>query len=48
MKSITNLMSAILNLGTPLEQVIAVPTSNPAREIKRTDLGSLDVGPRGC
>jgi dihydroorotase len=44
MKSMTNIMSAILNLGTPLEQVIAMSTWNPAKEIKRTDLGSLDVG----
>jgi dihydroorotase len=44
MKSMTNIMSAILNLGAPLEQVIAMSTWNPAREIKRTDLGTLDVG----
>jgi len=44
MKSMTNIMSAILNLGAPLDQVIAMSTWNPAKEIKRTDLGSLDVG----
>jgi dihydroorotase len=44
MKSMTNIISAILNLGASLGQVIAMSTWNPAREIKRTDLGSLDVG----
>jgi dihydroorotase len=44
MKSMANIMSAILNLGAPLDQVIAMSTWNPAKEIKRTDLGNLDVG----
>jgi len=44
MKSMTNIISAILNLGASLGQMIAMSTWNPAREIKRTDLGSLDVG----
>jgi dihydroorotase len=44
MKTMTNVMSSILNLGSPLDQVIAMSTWNPARQIKRTDLGSLDVG----
>src|SRR5688572_14869 len=44
MKTMENSMSSILNLGSSLDQVIAMSTWNPAREIKRTDLGSLDVG----
>jgi dihydroorotase len=44
MKTMTNSMSSILNLGATLEQVIAMSTWNPARQIKRMDLGNLDVG----
>jgi dihydroorotase len=44
MKTMTNSMSSILNLGAALEQVIAMSTWNPARQIKRPDLGNLDVG----
>jgi dihydroorotase len=44
MKTMANVMSSILNLGSPLDQVIAMSTWNPAKEIKRTDLGNLDVG----
>jgi dihydroorotase len=44
MKTMANTMSSILNLGSPLDQVIAMSTWNPAKQIKRTDLGSLDVG----
>jgi dihydroorotase len=44
MKTMTNSMSSILNLGSTLDQVVAMSTWNPAKEIKRTDLGSLDVG----
>lgn len=44
MKSMANSMSSILNLGSPLDQVIAMSTWNPAKEIKRTELGNLDVG----
>ncbi len=44
MKDMANVMAKILNLGSPLDQVIAMSTWNPAREIKRTDLGHLDVG----
>jgi dihydroorotase len=44
MKTMTNSMSSILNLGSSLDQVIAMSTWNPAKQIKRTDLGSLDVG----
>lgn len=44
MKSMTNSMSSILNLGVPIEQVIAMSTWNPAREIKQPALGNLDTG----
>jgi dihydroorotase len=44
MKSMTNSMSSILNLGSSFDQVIAMSTWNPAKQIKRTDLGNLDVG----
>ena len=44
MKDMTNTMSKMLNLGSPLDQVIQMSTWNPAREIKRSDLGHLDVG----
>src|SRR5678816_3878600 len=37
-------MSSILNLGASWEQVIAMSTWNPAKEIKQTALGNLDVG----
>ena len=44
MKDMANTMSKMLNLGSPLDQVIQMSTWNPARQIKRTDLGHLDVG----
>jgi dihydroorotase len=44
MKTMVNSMSSLLNLGASLQQVIAMSTWNPAREIKRLDLGSLDAG----
>jgi hypothetical protein len=44
MKSMSNVMSIVLSLGSPLDKVIAMSTWNPAKEIKRPDLGSLDVG----
>ena len=44
MKTMANSMSSILNLGVPLDQVIQMSTSNPARQIKRPQLGNLDVG----
>jgi dihydroorotase len=44
MKTMTNSMSSILNLGSSFDQVIAMSTWNPAKQIKRTDLGNLDVG----
>jgi dihydroorotase len=44
MKDMANTMSKVLNLSVPFEQVIAMSTWNPAKEIKRTDLGHLTVG----
>lgn len=44
LKSMANAMSSVMNLGPNIGQVIAMSTWNPAREIKRTDLGNLDVG----
>lgn len=44
MKDMANTMSKILNLGAPLDRVIAMSTWNPARQIKRPDLGHLSVG----
>jgi len=44
MKDMLNVASKILNIGMPLDDVIARVTWNPAREIKRTDLGHLEVG----
>ncbi|MEP7363339.1 MAG: amidohydrolase/deacetylase family metallohydrolase [Acidobacteriota bacterium] len=44
MKDMTNVMSKFLVMGMPLDQVIARSTWNPAREIKREELGNLSVG----
>jgi dihydroorotase len=44
MKDMANVMSKILNLGSPLAEVIRMSTWNPAQEIKRPQLGNLDVG----
>ena len=44
MKDMTNLMSKFLAMGMPLRDVVARSTWHPAREIKRPDLGHLDVG----
>lgn len=44
MKSMTNSMSSVLNLGATFEQVVQMSTWNPAKEIKRRELGNLDVG----
>jgi dihydroorotase len=44
MKDMANVMSKLLNLGSPMAEVIAMSTWNPARQIKRPDLGHLDVG----
>jgi dihydroorotase len=37
-------MSKLLNLGSPLAEVIRMSTWNPAKEIKRPLLGNLDPG----
>jgi dihydroorotase len=44
MKDMTNVMSKFLVLGAPLEDVIRWSTENPAKQIKRQDLGRLTVG----
>ncbi len=44
MKEQINVMSKFLNLGMSLEDVILRSTWNPAKEIKRQDLGHLTVG----
>ena len=42
---LTWVMSKFLNMGFPLEQVVAMTTTNPARLIGRVDkLGTLQVG----
>jgi dihydroorotase len=44
MKNMTTIMSDILNLGSPIEEVIRMSTWNPAKEIKQPQLGNLDPG----
>ena len=44
MKDMLNVMSKLLNLGEPIDQVIAQSTWHPAREIHREELGNLDIG----
>ncbi|MBX2873960.1 MAG: amidohydrolase/deacetylase family metallohydrolase [Saprospiraceae bacterium] len=44
MKSMSNLMSKLMNIGLTLEQVIEQSTWNPAQIIQREDLGHLSVG----
>ena len=44
MKDMINVMSKCLNLGSSLDEVIRMSTWNPAKEIKRPQLGNLDVG----
>ena len=44
MKTMLNTVSKIYNLNVPLYDVIKMSTSNPAKEIKRPDLGHLSVG----
>ena len=46
MKDMLNVMSKFLNMGMPLDEVIARSTWTPAREIKREELGNLSVGAR--
>ena len=42
--SMAEVMSKFLAMGLPLEDVIRRSTVNPAREIHRTDMGTLTVG----
>jgi dihydroorotase len=42
--SMNNVMSKFLSMGVSLEDVIRRSTVNPAREIKRPELGTLSVG----
>jgi dihydroorotase len=44
MKDMLQSMSKILNLGSSLEDVIRMSTFNPAKQIKRPQLGNLDAG----
>jgi dihydroorotase len=44
MKDQLNVMSKFLAMGMPLDEVILKSTWNPAKEIKRTDLGHLSTG----
>ena len=44
MKDMLNAMSEVMSLGSPLAEVIRMSTWNPAREIKRPQLGNLDAG----
>ncbi|HEY2018421.1 MAG TPA: amidohydrolase/deacetylase family metallohydrolase [Bryobacteraceae bacterium] len=44
MKNVNNVMSDILALGTPLADVIRMTTWAPAQEVKRPQLGNLDIG----
>jgi dihydroorotase len=44
MKDMLNVMDKFLALGLPLHDVVRRSTWNPAREIKREDLGHLSVG----
>ena len=43
-QSMTNVMSKFLAMGLPLDDVVRRSTTNPARAIKRPDLGTLSVG----
>src|SRR6476659_1341151 len=44
MKDELNVMSKFINMGMDLKSVIRAATWNPAREIKRPELGNLSVG----
>ena len=44
MKDMTNVMSKFVNLGASLIEVVSMSTDNPAKQIKRPDLGHLGVG----
>ena len=44
MKNMLNVMSKVLNLGVPLEEVIKMSTLNPANQMKQSQLGHLSEG----
>jgi dihydroorotase len=44
MKDMTEVMSKILHLGSPMADVVRMSTWNPAKQIRRPALGNLDVG----
>ncbi len=44
MKDMLNVMSKFLNMGMPLDDVVLRSSWNPAREIRREELGHLSVG----
>jgi dihydroorotase len=44
MKDMLNVMSKYLNMGMPLSDVLIRATWNPAKSIRREDLGTLSVG----
>ncbi|MBV6640832.1 MAG: amidohydrolase/deacetylase family metallohydrolase [Cyclobacteriaceae bacterium] len=44
MKDMINVMSKLLNIGMTLDEVIECSTWNPAKIIKREELGNLSVG----
>ncbi len=44
MKDMLNVLDKFLAMGMPLDQVIVRSTWNPAKEIRREDLGHLSVG----
>ena len=44
MKDMLNVMSKFLNIGVPLDDVIAMSTWRPARQIHHEELGHLTVG----
>jgi len=42
--TMTNVMTKLLALGVPLPQLVERATANPAKAIRRTDIGSLEEG----
>ena len=44
MKDLSNLMSKFMAMGMPLEEAVARATAEPARVIKRPELGQIGVG----
>lgn len=44
MKDIINVMSKFLNMGMPVQELLATVTWNPAQYIQRTELGHLSEG----